>query len=113
MVGLSVWDIHAISISHANAATGRSMRSFVPPWVAQANARGGMMRYIKDSPEGTLYSQDQEDKFAESHYFHNLHNGTFLEMGALDGTCSDSFCRRPSLGFYALLRHSSIFSYTL
>ena len=67
------------------------------------------MRYIKDSPEGTMYSQDQEDKFAESHYFHNLHNGTFLEMGALDGTCSSLFCRRPLLGFYALLRHSSIF----
>jgi len=71
------------------------------------------MRYIKDSPEGASYSQDQEDILAESHYFHNLHNGTFLEMGALDGSCLKFLCRRPSHDLYPLLRDSSISPYTL
>lgn len=32
-----------------------------------------------------FHSQDGEDEAALQHYFHDMHNGVFLEMGALDG----------------------------
>ncbi len=43
------------------------------------------MRFDESSPLGAFHSQSSEDKIAEERYFHKLHNGFFLEMGALDG----------------------------
>ena len=41
----------------------------------------------KESPEAlaNVHGQDQEDTFAVRHYFHDMHDGIFLEMGVLDG----------------------------
>lgn len=41
----------------------------------------------KESPEAlaNVHGQDQEDTIAVRHYFHNMHDGIFLDMGALNG----------------------------
>ena len=62
------------------------MRTFVPQWMGKGKFSSGMLFWEADSPRPHSYSQSEEDTVAEARYFHNLHNGTFLELGALDGT---------------------------
>ena len=69
--------------SHQRA---QPLRTFMPHWMAKSRFSSGMLLWKSESPLGTSYSQDDEDILAEARYFHNLHNGTFLELGALDGT---------------------------
>lgn len=54
-----------------------------PSWMGRRRLEE--MRLKEHSPPGKYYSQSKEDSTAENRYFHNLHGGVFLEMGALDG----------------------------
>lgn len=56
---------------------------FWPSWMGRGVL--GEMQLNEKSPAGKYYSQSKEDSTAEERYFHNLHGGVFLEMGALDG----------------------------
>ncbi|KAK9824644.1 hypothetical protein WJX72_012022 [[Myrmecia] bisecta] len=54
--------------------------------------------------EPQYYSQSGEDKHAHTHYFHNMVEGTYLEMGALDGvTFSNTKFFHDSLGWRGVL----------
>ena len=61
------------------------LRAFIPHWMAESKLSHGMLHWDNELPPRESYGQDDEDITAEAHYFHNLHNGTFLELGALDG----------------------------
>ncbi len=54
-----------------------------PSWMGRQRLEE--MKVKENSSPGKYYSQSKEDSTAEDHYFHNLHGGIFLEMGALDG----------------------------
>ena len=80
---LSVLEVHVLGSMHQHV---QPMRAFIPHWLAKSKFSSGMLHWNSDSPKGHSYSQDEEDVTALAHYFHNLYNGTFLELGALDGT---------------------------
>ena len=88
VLALSILGVHASQPIHTNGIHQhvQPMRTFIPHWMATSKFSSGMLNWQSDSPRGTPYSQDDEDVTAEARYFHNLHNGTFLELGALDGT---------------------------
>ena len=70
---------------HTDLELAQPMRTFIPHWMARSRFSSGMLYWKSESTHGTSCSQDDEDVTAEARYFHNLHNGTFLELGALDG----------------------------
>ena len=58
----------------------------MPHWMAKGGLSYGMLLWKSESPQGKSYSQDDEDVLAEARCFRNPHNGTFQELGALDGS---------------------------
>lgn len=78
--------IHSSEEVHGDYQHAQPMRTYIPHWMATSKFGSGMLYWNSNSPQGKSYSQDDEDIAAEARYFHNLHNGTFLELGALDGT---------------------------
>ena len=66
------------------------VRAFLPQWMAHTTLHHQRLIHKQDSSlytlkQGPYHSQDAEDRAAELKYFHNLHSGVFVEMGALDG----------------------------
>ena len=63
------------------------LKSYLPQWLSSFRFPGGPTMRHKESPEAlaNVHGQAQKDTFAVRHYFHNMHDGIFLEMGALDG----------------------------
>ena len=86
-LALSLLGVQASTVSHDNLQRAQPTRTFIPQWMADSKFSNGMLhqRSVVPAPLLTSYGQSNEDLFAEAHFFHNLHNGTFLELGALDG----------------------------
>ena len=75
---------------HHEQHQSQPMRTFLPQWMAHTNLLHQRLIHKQDSSpytskQGQYHGQDAEDRAAELKYFHNLHKGVFLEMGALDG----------------------------
>ena len=86
-MALVVLGVQALTKSHDDRQRAQPTRSFIPQWMADSKFSTGMLHRKSDvsAPLLTSYGQSSEDLFAEAHFFHNLYNGTFLELGALDG----------------------------
>ncbi|MFZ5953498.1 MAG: FkbM family methyltransferase [Candidatus Dependentiae bacterium] len=58
---------------------------------------------IASSCVAEYYSQVGQDKFVNEHYFKNMRNGTFVEIGAYNGVCfSNSYFFEKELGWKGL-----------
>ena len=89
------------STAHDEIKT-QPLNVFWPSWMGQGRLEE--MKWKKHSPTGKYYSQSKEDSTAEGRFFHNLHGGVFLEMGALDGVIySNTKFFEDSRGWQGLL----------
>lgn len=72
-----------ISVKHSSPP----LKAFLPPWFALRSTLWSSSKLIYDSgvAVGMFYGQRTEDQHALQNYFHNMHNGIYLEMGAFDG----------------------------
>ena len=87
----------------------QSLRTFLPPWIATRSLNGSLTRMMDKSSKGAFYGQSGEDKHAAQRYFHNMHNGIFLEMGGLDGkTYSNSKHFEESKDWWVSLRSTQL-----
>ena len=86
VLAVTMRGVHSSEVVQDDRQHAQPMRTYLPHWMATSKFGSGMLFWKDDSPHGESYSQDDEDTTAEARYFHNLHNGTFLELGALDGT---------------------------
>lgn len=68
-------------------STEKPMKAYLPQWLSNSRSHGGSTMHYKatSGSANAFHSQDGEDEAALQHYFHDMHNGVFLEMGALDG----------------------------
>ena len=91
--------------SHAAAreeGNTQPLNVYWPSWMGRRRLEE--MKVKEHSPPGKYYSQSKEDSTAEDRYFHNLHGGLFLEMGALDGVIySNTKFFEDSRGWQGLL----------
>ncbi len=83
----------AVSVQRTEERLFRSVRTSVPEWYHRSKFRGGELQWKDHSVHGKNYGQDYEDIIATNRYFHDMHNGTYLELGAHDG----SFCSNTRL----------------
>ena len=87
MLALSVWKSQASTASTDDLQRAQPMKTFIPQWLAKNKLTAGTLHWERSSSDigGPSYGQDDVDLITESRFFHKLHNGTFLELGALDG----------------------------
>ena len=61
----------------------------------------------------TFYSQAGEDKFLYEHFFSNKHNGTYIELGAMDGiSYSNTYFFEKELGWSGILIEPNEFNFS-
>lgn len=78
-------------VSRKDEFLPHSVNFSVPNWVHRSKLRGGALLWKEESEHGKAYAQDYEDIIATNRYFHDRHNGVFLELGAADGRfCSNT-----------------------
>ena len=82
----------------------QSLRAFLPQWMSHTQLHWQRPHLQIGSGLGDFYSQSAEDTTAEQLYFHNIQNGVFVEMGALDGnTFSNTKFFEETRGWRGLL----------
>ena len=86
ILALLVLKVHARKGSNDSPQRAQPIDTFSPHWLAENKLSAGTLHYKRSSSDvsGIAYGQDDVDLITESHFFHKLHNGTFLELGALD-----------------------------
>ena len=95
--------VHDSAIMDRFARRGRAL----PPAGASARAEE-----LRGRLEAASVSQGREDVFAFEHFFFGVENGTFLELGALDGVrYSNSYALDRQLGWKGVLIEASPPSY--
>jgi FkbM family methyltransferase len=93
-----------LAAPHTHAAGSHrghySVVASIPPWArVDSMMRRDAMNEVQAQPKGVeWYGLFKEDEYAHQHFFHGLHNGTYLDLGAHDGVgqsntkaLSDSF----------------------
>lgn len=104
VLSTSVLASRALQASHDDHEAAQALRVFLPQWMSHSRLHGGSLRWKENSPSGEMYGQDEEDIAADKKYFHDMHNGIFLEMGALDGkTFSNTKFFEETRGWRGLL----------